>query len=304
MTKPTRVDVALARLRTRDGVWLDGVVVDPRRRPRTGTAVLWVHGLGSVFSSGQPLIRELSTRLDHAGIGYFKFNNRGHDVVARCGRRLAGAAFERFAESVEDIRATVAFARTCGYRRIVLAGHSTGANKVLHYMAGTGDRRVTGLILLGPISDVAGEMKRIGRRALGPRVALAERIAEREPEALVPRAFGFWSARRYVSLYRPGEAEDVFPYYRPGARWRALRRVRVPIAVIVGSRDEYLDRRPQEVIEAFKKNAIRARSLSGIVLRRAPHGFQRHERAVARTIVRWIRTRVLLCETNNGSRGR
>ena len=59
----------------------------------------------------------------------------------------------------------------------------------------------------------------------------------RDPLGLVPRAWGFWSARRYVSLYKPGQAEDVFPYYRPGARWPALRSVRVPVAVIIGGRD-------------------------------------------------------------------
>src|SRR5437773_212592 len=133
--------------RTRDGVWLDGASSEPRRRGRI--ALLWVHGLGSAFSSGQPLIGELSTRLNRAGIGYFKFNNRGHDTVARRGKGLAGAAFERFGDSNADIRAMIAFARACGYRQVVLAGHSTGANKVLRYAARAGDRRVIGLILLG-----------------------------------------------------------------------------------------------------------------------------------------------------------
>src|SRR6266550_4570619 len=43
---------------------------------------------------GQPLIRELSTRLNAAGIGSFKFNNRGHDVVTGLGKQFAGAAFQ------------------------------------------------------------------------------------------------------------------------------------------------------------------------------------------------------------------
>src|SRR5437870_6457141 len=147
MTSPAGVAVWLVRVKTRDGVWLDGVVADPRRRRHT--ALIWVHGLGSVFSSAQPLIREVSSRLNAAGIGYFKLNNRGHDVVAGRGRHLAGAAFERFAQSVEDIRAMIGFAAKCGYRRVILAGHSTGANKVLHYAACTRDRRVTALVLLG-----------------------------------------------------------------------------------------------------------------------------------------------------------
>jgi len=287
----TRVPITLVRIRTRDGVWLDGVIAEPRRRRRA--ALVWVHGLGSVFSSGQPLIGALSTRLTAAGIAYLKLNNRGHDVVARAGRRLAGAAFERFGESVRDIRAMILLARSAGYRTVILAGHSTGANKVLHYLARGRDPRVRGLVLLGPVSDIAGEMKRIGARELRRRVAVAERIARRDPDALVPRAFGLWSARRYLSLYRPGEAEDVFPYYRANARWTALPRVRVPVAGIVGSRAEYLDRSPAELVAAFARNASGARSFTRLVIPGARHGFQRHEETLARAIVDWIQRRCL-----------
>jgi alpha-beta hydrolase superfamily lysophospholipase len=286
MPGPTPVAVSLVRLETRDGVRLDGVIVEPPRRRRA--ALVWVHGYGSVFSSGQPLIRAMSTRLKAAGIGYFKFNTRGHDVVAGRGRQLAGAAFERFERSIEDIRTVVAFARRRGYRHVVLAGHSTGANKALYYASRVRDRTIRGLILLGPISDIAAAAKELGMRELRRRVAAAERIAQRDPEAMVPRAWGFSSARRYISLHRPGEAEDVFPYYRPGARWTALRSLRLPLTAIVGSRDEYLDRSPQELIGAFRRNATRARSFSGVIVPGARHDFLHHERQLAELIVRWI----------------
>jgi alpha-beta hydrolase superfamily lysophospholipase len=287
MPRAAGVPVSLVSARTRDGVVLDGVAAHPRGR--RGTALLWVHGLGSTFSSGQPLIRALSARLNAVGLGYVKLNTRGHGVVTRAGARLAGAAFERFGESVHDLRAAIALAVASGYRRVILAGHSTGANKVLHYMARTRDRRVAGLILLGPVSDIAGERKRIGRRVLARRVAAAQRIARRDPEALVPRAWGFRSAARFVSLFRPGEAEDVFPYYRPDADWRALGRIRVPTAVIVGGRDEYLDRRATELVAAFERHAGATRGFTGIVVPRASHGFRGHEAALARQVVRWAR---------------
>jgi hypothetical protein len=120
-------------------------------------------------------------------------------------------------------------------------------------------------------------------------VALAERVARRDPEALLPRAWGFYSARRYISLHRPGEAEDVFPYYRRGARWTALRSVRLPLAAVVGSLDEYLDRRPQELIDAFRRNATRARSFTGVIVPGARHDFLGRERDLAELIARWIR---------------
>ena len=286
MSPPAGLPVTLVRLQAADGVALDGVMAEPRRR--RAVALIWVHGLGSVFSSGQPLIRELSSRLTAAGVGYFKFNTRGHDVVAGRGAQMAGAAFERFGDSVKDLRAVIAFARRRGFQRVILAGHSTGANKVLHYVARTRDRRVAALALLGPVSDIAGEVKRIGTGELRRRVAAAVRLARRDPRALVPRAWGFWSARRYVSLFRPGEDEDVFQYYRPNGRWTALRSVRVPLAAIVGARDEYLDRRPEALIEAFRKNATRARSFSGEIVAGAGHSFVGHERALAEALVRWV----------------
>jgi len=288
MPRAAGVTVSLVSVRTRDGVVLEGVAAHPRGRRRT--ALIWVHGLGSTFSSGQPLIRALSVGLNAAGFGYLKLNTRGHGVVTRAGTRLAGAAFEHFGESVHDVRAAVALAIGSGYRRVILAGHSTGANKVLHYMERTRDPRVAGLILLGPVSDVAGERKRIGRRALARRVAAAERLARRDPEALIPRAWGFRSAGRFLSLFRPGEAEDVFQYYRSDASWTALRRVRVPLAVIVGSRDEYLDRRAGELVAAFKRSATGTQAFTGITIPRALHGFRGHEPALARELVRWTRT--------------
>ena len=152
---------------------------------------------------------------------------------------------------------------------------------------------MTGLILLGPISDIAGEAKRIGRRELGRRVARASRLAARDRRALVPSAWGFWSARRYLSLYRPGGAEDVFPYYRPGARWTALRAIRAPLVVMVGGRDEFLDRSPEALIEAFAAQAARAESFTGRIIPGALHGFQGREAAVAQAVVDWSRARRL-----------
>ena len=285
------VPVSLVTAVTRDGVSLSGVMAEPARGRKA--ALVWVHGLGSTFATGQPLVRALSTRLTAAGLGYFKLDTRGHHVVGRAGKRLAGAAFERFEDCVKDIDAMVTLARRAGYRRVILAGHSTGANKVLHYAAKVRDRRVSALILLGPVSDVAGEMKKIGARELRRRVAVAERLARRDPEALVPREFGFRGARRYVSLYRPGETEDVFPYYRPNARWTALRRVRLPLAVFLGARDEYLDRPAAEVTAVFARNAERVRSFTGVVVQNARHGFQGHEDLLARAVLDWIRTRGL-----------
>ena len=62
------------------------------------------------------------------------------------------------------------------------------------------------------------------------------------------------------------------------------------IAVIVGGRDEYLDRPAQELVAAFEWHATRTRAFTGIIVPRARHGFRGHEPALAREVVRWART--------------
>jgi alpha-beta hydrolase superfamily lysophospholipase len=134
--------VYLTKIKTRDGVTLEGIAVLPRRK--SNTALVWLHGLSSRFSSGQTLIKELSAACQKSGIGYFKFNNRGHDIVNRdLPEKLGGAGFEKFEDCVLDIRAMLNFAGNLGYKKIILAGHSTGANKALYYLYKTRDRRTS-----------------------------------------------------------------------------------------------------------------------------------------------------------------
>lgn len=283
------IPLFLARIKTQDGVSLHGVVIRPRRN--SGTALVWVHGLGSNFAGSQSLLHALSAACGRKGIGYFKFNTRGHDVVNRDAshtKGLRGSGFERFEDSVRDIRAVIREARQLGYRRIFLAGHSTGANKVLYYLHKTKDPAVKGLLLLGPVSDIAAGRKKFGAAGLARGVALAEKLAKKNPAFLMPQEYGVFTARRFLSMFRPGGAEDVFPYLDPKAGWKELKSIRVPLAVIFGSRDKYLDRRPEKLIEIFRMHARSTKSFSGAIITGADHGFKGKEKELTREIMRWI----------------
>ncbi len=280
------IPVFLTKIKTRDGVTLDGIVVHPRGKKRA--ALIWIHGLSSRFYSGHTLIRELSSLAAKNGIGYFKFNNRGHDIATQSPRGFLGSGFEKFEDCIHDIRAMIRFARALGYTHIVLAGHSTGANKALYYMYKTRDRRVKGLILAGPVSDVPGEGKWLGRRRYVHTILHARRLAKKYPKRLLPEYHGIFTGQRYLSLYTPGSNEDVFPYHNPNARWKELRSMRIPLAIIFGSRDQYLDRPAKEIMRAFESRAVSTKSFSGSIVKGANHGFVKKEKEVAREIISWI----------------
>lgn len=281
------IPVHLCRIITKDGIPLEGIAVFPKRKAKT--AILWLHGLSSRFSSGMTLMKELSNQTAKNKIGYFKFNSRGHDIAARGKLSLVGGGFERFEDCVLDIRAQVRFIKKLGFDRIILAGHSTGANKALYYQSKTRDRAVKGIILIGPISDIVVDvLKKGSEKKRNQGLALARRL-KKNPYALMPFPYGLLTARRYWSLFHPGEHEDTFPYYDPKGNWDALRRLRVPVAVIIGSRDEYLDRTPQNFIAAFQANARLTKRFSGVTIKGADHGFRKKEKELSASILKFIK---------------
>ncbi len=283
------IPVLLTQIKTSDGVTLDGIYVPPKRKSKT--ALIWIHGLSSFFYSGQDLIKEVSLRCQKQGIGYFKLNTRGHDLVTRGQGKhpLLGTLYEKFEDCVLDIRTMIGLARKLGYKNIVLAGHSTGANKVAYYLYRTKDKRIKGLILLGPVNDISAEIARVGQKEFQRRTRLAKRLYKKDPNALFLSRGFIYSARRYLGLYTPGKAEDVFPYYNPKTSWKTFRSIRVPLAVIFGSREEHTDRHVKDLLKIFQTNAVRAKSFSGIIIKGAGHSFRGKEKELAKIIVDRIR---------------
>lgn len=280
------IPVLLTRIKTRDGVTLDGIYVKPKRKG--DMALIWLHGLTSSFHFSQTLTKELSSRCAKAGIGYFKFNTRGHNIVARGPKGPMGTAFENFKDCVHDIRTVINSAKRLGYKNIILAGHSTGANKAVYYLYKIRDRSVKGLILIGSLSDIPAEVERVGKREFEKTVRHAKKLYRKSPSALFFSRGFLFSARRYLSLHTPGTPEDVFPYYNPGAKWKELKSIGPSMAVIIGSRDEYLGMPAKKFLEIFQKNAKSAKSFSGIVIKGARHNFHEKEKELAKVIVDWI----------------
>lgn len=300
------IPVLLTKIKTRDGINLDGIYVAPKRKSKN--ALIWLHGLTSYFHSSQTFVKELSSRCTKLGFGYFKFDTRGHDLVTRGQgkNQFLGTLFEEFRDCVFDIKAMVNFAKRLGYKNIILAGHSTGANKAVYYLYRTRDHNIKGIILIGGLNDINAEIKRVGEKEFEKNIRLAERLNKRNPHSFFTSKGFLFTPRRYLSLHRPGTAEDVFPYYNPGANWKELKSVRVPIAVIIGSKDEYLDRPAKKLIEIFQSKAEQnanstrqnfsrknlggqAKSFSGIIIKNAGHGFYKKEKELAGEIINWIK---------------
>ncbi len=263
-------------------------------------ALLLVHGLSSTFYHQVQFINQLAESSLHQGVGLAAFNNRGHDLLAsikKVDRRqikgytrvAGGAGQELFAESVYDIAAGISFLAQKGFTKIILVGHSSGANKVCFYGATKKDPRVAGVILMSPISDRLDP--ELDKEKLQHDLTYMEtRIKEgKGEELLIGYHFFPLTPKRFVSLFTLHSEEDTFDIGNAPPRLTYFKRIKKPLLVLFGENDEYTDRPVREIIKVFD-TYTQSRHYTSHITPQTLHSFQGKEIEITRLIGNWIRT--------------
>jgi pimeloyl-ACP methyl ester carboxylesterase len=236
--------------------------------------------------------------IEEGNVALASFNNRGHDMIAGTKKInpslpkgyeyfSCGAGQEEFEDSVFDIDAGMSFLTGCGYKNIILAGHSTGANKVCFYAGTKKDPRVTGVILASPISDRLGAEKR------DPNISktlrdMQSRIDKGKGDELLT-GFGFFpiTPKRYVSLYSDQSAEDVFDYDENHGKLAAFSKITQPLLVVLSEKDEHADRPVVSMKKMFDAKT-KSSSYSSVIMENATHGYDGQEKEFATLLTNWI----------------
>ena len=116
-------------------------------RSRTDTVVIAITGIHGNFYSN-PFYFNFGDTLKGAGIDFVyaqvcdAFGEINTRNVFTEKAEVIGSWNERFSYADEDITAYIGWAEMSGYKHIVLAGHSLGANKVIHYLSISHDSRI------------------------------------------------------------------------------------------------------------------------------------------------------------------
>ena len=142
---------------------------------KADTVMIAITGIHGNFYSN-PFYYDFGETLNAAGIDfiYAQTNdafNRIETFNAKTNQpEIIGSFNERFSYTDEDIEAYLTLAHNEGYRKIILAGHSLGANKVIYYLSRHHDKeRVSHFLLLSPaniewlLNDVTEREKDIVR---------------------------------------------------------------------------------------------------------------------------------------------
>lgn len=297
----------LIGFRAADGVALSGLLFEPSRRREKPPAVVYLHGNGdaSIFRSSRTNV--LADILTRRGIAFFPFDNRGAGLWRWLKRKVGdrteyldgGTAHERIADSVFDIDGALRTVRSRGYRRVFLAGHSTGANKVVIYDSRKPRNRVSGYALLAGGDDTGIYHRELGTRRFRQALERARAaIAAGRGDRLAPRD---WSPfpLSYGALFdtlNPDGDYNIFPFgeaisgqrISSGPLFERFSRIRKRMFVSYGSEDEYAFADIRTVIEVLKRHQNRKARVRYEVVAGADHGFSGGQEQLASSLADWI----------------
>ncbi|MBR1624972.1 MAG: DUF1749 domain-containing protein [Clostridia bacterium] len=160
------------KIDTKRGSVLNGVLFDCKG---ADTVVISITGIHGNFYSN-PFYYNFGATLNKSGYDFIYAQTNDafgqiQTVNTVTGKsEIIGSWNERFSFTDEDIDAYLTFAENAGYKHIILAGHSLGANKVIYYLSRHNDERVEKFLLLSPAnvahmtSGVAEREKKIIRQ--------------------------------------------------------------------------------------------------------------------------------------------
>lgn len=272
-----------------NGLWFGSA--KPKR------AIIFVHGL-----SGSAFWTVLAEAFVDKNTAVVTFSNRGHNTIAKLYRLdstkkgyhsvLAGQAHEVFTDCVDDIQGVINFVKNAGVHDIYLAGHSTGCQKSVYYASRKDNQKyIKGIILLAPLSDYAAAIKfdTAGRLAMATKTAQdlirKGRGHELLPVRVAPKPI---DAQRFLSLYTPDSAEEIFTYAQPKRNPHAFKSVKTPMIVLLAGDDEYGDRPAKDIAAWFEKHT-RSRHFATKVIPGAMHAFTGKENLVDMAIRDWLK---------------
>ncbi len=285
----------LAEIVTKDKLVHQGIYFQPSKKNKK--AILYVHGLTDNFYGDMRMLEALVDASEKYGWGIASFNTRGHDIVSSVKKLdnttpighislTLGSGCEHFAECVYDIDAGISFLADQGFREVILAGASTGANKVCYYAGTKKDPRVASVVLVSPVSDIPIESQSKKYKANLKRMKTL--VKRGKGELLLDRSYMPLTPKRYLSLFDPGGIEDVFDYYSTQPKLTVFSHIKQPLCVVLAGADEYCDR-PVEEIAVVYRTYQRSKQYHEIIIPDAFHSYGGKEAEVVGEIVRWIK---------------
>ena len=265
---------------TQSGVVLHGARFSGEPSDTVVIAITGVHG--NFYSN--PFYYRIGETLSSAGVDFIYAQTRnafGQIEIQNANtgeRQLIGSWNENFADAVEDVRAYVDFAAQSGYRRIILAGHSLGANKVVYYLSQTADPRVEKFILLSPAN-----IKHLTSYVSPAERALVQQwVSDGMGQEVLPFELFGWlpsiAETAHQWLHSP-ILDNV--HVEADGDFSQIEQIRHTGALLIGTYDRFTYREPADFLHNINNHFPSAAENEVILIEKTGHTYQQKEQELA-----------------------
>ncbi|HAQ64032.1 MAG TPA: alpha/beta hydrolase [Ruminococcaceae bacterium] len=267
-------------VQTRRGVILNGVLFDAKN---ADTVVINITGIHGNFYSN-PFYYNFGDTFNKDGIDfiYAQTNDAFGQIktlnVNTGKTEIIGSWNERFAYTDEDIEAYLDYAEKAGYKHIILAGHSLGANKVIYYLSRHHDERVEHFILLSPanldymMSGVTDDEKEIIR----------QQVESGRGDRLLPFPFMGWVECIADTAYDwqfSGLLNNV--HTSTDGDFSQAEQITHTGALLIGTYDNFTDGNPAAFLTNLNNHIPTAKENKLIFIEKTGHTYQMKHQEVA-----------------------
>lgn len=283
-------------LRSTDCIAMHGVLFEPDIK--SNMIVIHHHGMEGNFYENT-FIRFMAETYTNAGIAFMSYNNRGHDYI--CDLKMdtlagvksikGGTAFEKIADNVMDVEGAVKFCESKGYEKIILQGHSSGANKIVYAIAEK-KMKIYATILLSPCDDFGLYTSEMAAEDIDKYRQLArEMVNEGRGEEFMPKKAYMGTllcARTFLECSTENSAIDVFPYRDETNPFTYFSKITTPIFVSFGTEGDYLLQEfdyAEKLLNSKKADGV---EITFNLIEGAAHNYRNHEQELSDKIVKWI----------------
>ena len=277
------------KIETQRGTLLDGVLFGTNGR--ADTVMIAITGIHGNFYSN-PFYYNIGNTLTAAGIDFiYAQTNDAFGVIQTMNTHTGkeetiGSWNERFVLTDEDIEAYLDYAVKRGYKHILLAGHSLGANKVIYYLSRHHDPRVEHFLLLSPAnldymtSGVTANERHIIKQLYeqGAGYKMLPFLLMGWVECTVATAYDWvWS----------GLLNNV--HTEPDGDFSQAEQIIHTGALLIGTYDRFTDGDPSGFLRNINSHIPTASQNRLIFIERIGHTYQQKEQEVAERVLEVVR---------------
>lgn len=282
---------------TNAGTELNGVIFKARHAKTVMIAITGVHG--NFYSN--PFYVNIGKTLMNAGIDFIYAQTRDafnqiEAVNQKTGKKeLVGSWSEDFADADGDIQAYLDYATQQHYEHIILAGHSLGANKVIHYLAKHPNNQIDQFVLLSPAN-----IKRLTDTiSAEERKIITDWVANDQGDSVLPfQLFGWLPCTANTAhqwLYSK-TLDNV--HSTTNGNFSQVEKITNRGALIIGTLDSFTYGDPSKYLKLINSHFKQANNNQLIFIQNTGHTYQQKEQELADNLLSLIKQWELGGENN------